>query len=352
MKYIVKIFLQLIVVAFIGCSSNKEKILEINGTVINTDTKSILLLKPAQDFRFDSLTEIPVKDGKFHYQARLEHPEAVNLMLGEAKENGGGRTMPLFLENEKIDLTIHSEQEFDKNSVQGGTLNKQYQIFKTQTDSLLKGRPFEEQLKWQEGYISKNPSLISYYLFLEHLVYFKEYIDVDLAKRNYKILYEAIPNHPYNDLAYHLISAIENIKIGKDYVDFSASDLSGNEVRLSDEINGKIALLDLWATWCGPCIAKSRTMLPVYNEYKNKGFTIVGVAGEFKNTDRLFKFLEKEKWPWLNLVELDRENAIWQKYGVDGGGGGLFLIDEKGKILAIDPTDEEVKKELKTRLSI
>lgn len=352
MKSVFKLSILIFSIIFFNCSQEKEKILQINGTVINTNTKSILLLKPNQDLRFDSLIEIPVIDGKFHYESKLEYPEAVNLMLGEVKENGGGRTMPLFLENEKIDLTIHSEQEFDKNSVQGGHLNKQYQIFKTQVDSLLKDKPFEEQLKWQEDYISNNPNLISYYLFLEQLVYFKEFINVGLAKRNYKILSEANINHPYNDLANHLIKAIENIKIGKDYVDFIAPDLKGNKIRLADEINGKVALLDLWATWCGPCIAKSRTMLPIYNEYKDKGFTIVGVAGEFKNTDRLVRFLENEKWPWLNLVELDRENAIWQKYGVDGGGGGLFLIDEKGKIIAIDPSADDVKKELESRLPI
>ena len=38
--------------------------------------------------------------------------------------------MPLFLENEKIDLTIHSEDEFDKNIVSGGKLNSQYKKYK------------------------------------------------------------------------------------------------------------------------------------------------------------------------------------------------------------------------------
>jgi hypothetical protein len=91
-------------------------------------------------------------------------------------------------------------------------------------------------------------------------------------------------------------------------------------------------------------------MVPLYNEYKDKGFTVVGVAGEFKNTDKLVEFFEKEKWPWLNLVELDEQNNIWQKYGVDGGGGGIFLIDKNGEILAINPTADEVRKVLEERI--
>lgn len=152
-------------------------------------------------------------------------------------------------------------------------------------------------------------------------------------------------------MASDLINAIDYIKVGKKFTDFSAPDLNGNTVKLSGKIDGKVALLDLWATWCGPCIAKSRTMVPVFNEYKDRGFTIVGVAGEFENTDRLVRFLEKEKWPWLNLVELDRENNIWQKYGVDNSGGKIFLIDQNGIILAKDPTAQEVRRELEIRLN-
>tara|TARA_R110002033_G_scaffold129800_1_gene170450 strand:- start:496 stop:1101 length:606 start_codon:yes stop_codon:yes gene_type:complete len=201
--------------------------------------------------------------------------------------------------------------------------------------------------------------MLSYYFLLNDLISYipnkrifnKEIIDIELAKSTSEKLAKEYLNHPYNVLASNLLRAIDNIKIGNDYVDFTSPDLDGNQFTLSEEINGKVSLLNLWATWCAPCIKKSRTMVPLYNEFKDKGFTIVGVAGEFKNTDRLVKFRKKEKWPWLNLVELERKNSIWLKYGVDNSGGAIFLIDEKGKILAMDPTAEEVKKELEKRLN-
>lgn len=403
----------------LSCSTEKDKILQINGKLINSDSQSILLLKPNQDMRFDSIIEIPVKDGRFQYNEKLEYAEAVTLMLGEAKENGGGRYMPLFLENDSIELTIYSEEEFDKNIVEGGKLNAQYKKYKqtveakfdhvlkplknninelwendqynSDTMNILltelrasknqdekvviykkiddlrksgqnlspKAKELEDKIKpvyekqkvFQQEYIKNNPSVVSFSFLLDDLIFNNETIDINAAKSSLQILSEANPNHPYNDLASNLIDAIDNIKIGKKYSDFSAPDLNGDETKLSEKINGKVALLDLWATWCGPCIRKSRSMVPLYNEYKDKGFTIIGVAGEFKNTDRLVKFLKKEKWEWLNLVELDRQNNIWQKYGVDGSGGGMFLIDENGLILAKNPTAEEVRKELETRLN-
>ena len=351
MKITSKLTLLLSTIFLFNCSSDKDNILQLNGTVIDTNTKSIILMKPTQDFRHDSLIEIPVKNGKFHFESKLKNTEAVTLLLGEAKENGGGRFMRLFLENTVIDLTIHSEDNFDKNIVVGGNLNKLHQAFKIKVDSLFKDKPYIERFKWEQDYIYENPNLVSYSLFLDQLIYSKETIDINIAKRNYTKLLKVNPKHPYNDIALNLIKSIDNIKIGKNYIDFSAPDLTGNTVKLSDKIKGQVALLNLWATWCGPCISKSRKMLPIYNEFKDKGFTIIGVAGEFKNTDKLVKFLEKEKWPWLNLVELDRENSIWTKYGVEGGGGGIFLIDEKGKILAQDPTAEVVRKELESRLN-
>jgi peroxiredoxin len=418
MKLITKFILLSITIIFFNCSTEKDQFLEINGKTVGIDTKSILLVKTGQFLDSDSIIEIPVTDGKFHYKTKLDFPESVELFLGKAK-NQGGRYMPLFLQNEKIDLTIYSEEEFDKNLVVGGKLNSQYKKYKESYEnkfnsrikplqdsiSLLfendqynsdKAKPlyaelrkaksqdekiiiykkiedlkeanqhlnpkaeiienklkpiYEEQKQFQQEYIENNPSIVSYSFFLKDLMYNKKNIDINLAKNNLQILSKANPNHPYNKLASNLTDAIENIKVGKKYTDFSAPDLNGNEIKLSDKIDGKITLLDLWATWCGPCIAKSRTMVPLYDEFKDKGFTIVGVAGERKNTDRLVRFLEKEKWPWLNLVELDKQNNIWQKYNVDGGGGGIFLIDENGLILTKDPTAEEVRKELESRLN-
>ncbi|MCM4154304.1 DUF4369 domain-containing protein [Arenibacter sp. N53] len=419
MKFTAKLILFLSTIFLFNCSSEKKNNLELKGKVIGTDAKSIMLIKPNQDARFDSIIEIPIVDSKFHYETELQNPEVVNLAFTESVRNGAYRPMPLFLENKKINLTIYPEEEFDKNVVEGGDLNAQYKKFKQSFEDKFNGRikPLQDSLTalfktdeyhsdkaksfytelreaknqdekvviykkledlkksgqylspkakelddkikpineehqvFQQNYIENNPTIVSYSFFLDNLIFNKEIIDINSVKHTFQILSKANPNHPYNELASSLINAIENIKVGKHYRDFSAPDLNGNEIKLSDKINGKVALLDLWATWCGPCIAKSRTMVPLYNEYKDKGFTIIGVAGEFKNTDRLEKFLEKEKWEWTNLVELDRQNNIWQKYGVDGGGGGIFLIDENGLILAKDPTAEEVRMELESRLN-
>jgi len=65
MKYIIKFTSVFIILFLLNCSTETEKILQINGEVIRTETKSIILVKPNQDMRFDSLIKIPVKNENF-----------------------------------------------------------------------------------------------------------------------------------------------------------------------------------------------------------------------------------------------------------------------------------------------
>lgn len=419
MRNIAKLSLLFITTLTISCTK-KSQWLEINGVTAGVNTMSIVLAKPDQDLMRDSIIEIPVKNGSFHYKSKLENPEFVELYLGDVRENRGGRYMRLFLENEKIDLVIHKEDEFDKNIVNGGKLNQEYQKYKQSLDAtfnsrsqvlydsidkldendeyfsdfakvlhaeLQESKTEEEALKiriklrnlkdgdqhlsskaqkimanlrainkeekrFQQKYIENNSTIVSYGLFIHDLLSLSKNKDFDVnwSRKVYQKLSVAHPNHRYNELALNLLNAIDNIKVGKKYVDFHSSDLNGQPVKFSDEIKGRITLLNLWSTWCNSCIVKSRTMIPVYNEYKDKGFAVIGVAGEYKNKERLTRCLEKENWPWLTWVELDQQNDIWLKYGRQNMGGGIFLIDSNGKILAIDPTAEEVRKELKILL--
>jgi len=202
---------------------------------------------------------------------------------------------------------------------------------------------YKEEEIWVQNYRNENTNIISYYLLLTELSYYPKNADIISSKNNFERLNTKFPNHPYMESVELKISSLTNLKVGNKFIDFSLPDLNGNIFQLSDEINGKIALIDLWATWCAPCILNSRAIIPIYEEFKSKGFTVVGVAGEFENTENLEKRLEIEKFPWINLVELDGANFIWEMYGIARSGGGMFLVDKDGIILAKEPTLNEVR---------
>lgn len=139
-------------------------------------------------------------------------------------------------------------------------------------------------------------------------------------------------------------TAIEGAKVyeGALYQDFSLPDTEGNRVSLSSLIDGKVALLDLWASWCGPCRSNSRLLVPIYEKYKDNGFTVVGAAREFKDSEWR-KALAQDDYPWVNLVALGEDQAVWTLYGVPNAAGSRFLISSDGTILKINPTPEEVE---------
>ena len=90
------------------------------------------------------------------------------------------------------------------------------------------------------------------------------------------------------------------------------------------------------------------SFIPLYNKYKDKGFTIVGVASELESEDMRLA-VEKDGYPWLNLLSLRGVGNIWERYGIRGA-GEVFLIDRDGTILAVGATAEEVEQILKERL--
>lgn len=402
---------------FLNSCFNQNKTCIIRGRVFAPNCKSVFLFKIQEDISEQGL-EIPVKDSLINYQIKIENPEGYNLFL----QKGGGRAMPIFLEASEINLTIYGENEFDKNEIHGGKLNKQYAQYKISRENfidneikpsymslrdsldLLKNtdnyysdsmktinnlieittdREEKRKLKkigwalqesnlyyskaaqslvkkqkdlsneasdWEFEYYKENPSIVSYFFLLNN-IYYSSGINEVKTKEALKVLIQNNPNHPYTDHARIWLQKENNIKIGGKYIDFVAPDLSGKQVRLSDSIKGKYAIINLWSTTCGPCIRHSREMMSVYNDYKKFGFTIVGVSGEFHNTENLKKRLDIEKFPWLNLVELDRQNRIWDKYGISFSGGRMFLVDKEGIILAIEPSAEEVKNILEEKLN-
>lgn len=138
---------------------------------------------------------------------------------------------------------------------------------------------------------------------------------------------------------------------GRPCPDFTAPDLAGNNHTLSQEIKGKIAVVDMWTSWCGPCRKHSKELIPIYEKYKDKGFTVVGVANERYNTKAMQSAIKKDGYPWLNMYELNSRNKIFQKYGLGNAGGSIFLVDKKGIIVAVNPSAEEVEKYIEENIS-
>lgn len=212
---------------------------------------------------------------------------------------------------------------------------------------------FVDRNKWQLDYVAKNISLISYGVLVDIITADKRtrlYTErcLQIFEEIYKDKYK---DHPYTSKIENDMLAILQVRVGGKFVDFENPDFDGNLVKLSEYVDGeKIILLDLWASWCGPCRRFSKSVIPVYEEYKDKGFMVLGVAREAKAEDAI-NAAKKDAYPWLSLLEVADQNKIWAKYGIGNSGGATFLIDKDGAILAISPSLDELKEILDKKLN-
>lgn len=126
------------------------------------------------------------------------------------------------------------------------------------------------------------------------------------------------------------IDRIKAIAIGQQAPDFELNDLDGKGVKLS-ALKGKYVLLDFWASWCGPCRKENPTVVKAYDNYKAKGFTVLGVSLD-SSEPAWRKAVKEDGMPWVQVLN-DKKVGAERLYEVKGIPAN-FLIDPKGKIIA------------------
>lgn len=120
---------------------------------------------------------------------------------------------------------------------------------------------------------------------------------------------------------------------GQKYHDFEAYDYTKwKSVKLSDYIGGHVALLDFWASWCGPCRQEINEYLkPLYEKYADKGLVVVSV-GVFDDPDRHQHALMQMQLPYPHLLDTSANGTVSKLYGVRTI-PQVFLIDRDGTLL-------------------
>lgn len=79
------------------------------------------------------------------------------------------------------------------------------------------------------------------------------------------------------DLPPIIPKTVNNDVIGTTRPAFALKDLEG-KTRNIDEWNGKVLLINFWATWCPPCKKEMPAFIELHEEYKSQGFEVIGIA--------------------------------------------------------------------------
>jgi len=143
---------------------------------------------------------------------------------------------------------------------------------------------------------------------------------------------------------------------GEKASDFTYPDSKGKMVSLSD-YRGKVVVVDVWATWCGPCRAEIPYLVKLEKEMEGKDVVFIGVSvDEQKDHKKWLEALEKEGLEGVQLFANGKDkngrDKIMKDYKIKGI-PRFMVFDKKGNVVTINsprPSNPELRRLLEREL--
>ena len=158
-----------------------------------------------------------------------------------------------------------------------------------------------------------------------------------------------------------LILKIESNKstaTGKPVIPFAQIGIDGTMVDVN-AYKGKVVLIDFWGSWCVPCRISHPALKELYDQYKSKGFEIIGISNEIANSNRdkkkqdiaWRKAVKEDGLSWPQILYDPAIKDIVKEYDINGY-PTKFLVDQNGKfVMRILGNSERLHAELAAKLA-
>ncbi len=118
---------------------------------------------------------------------------------------------------------------------------------------------------------------------------------------------------------------------GRKAPNFKLVNIDGKYVELNKETGNGPVLLSFWATWCKPCLEEMAEFNKIYNEYKDKGFTILAISTDSeKSVAKVKPYIKSKGYDFPVL--LDTNNEVARKYYAQQI-PFTVMIDKNGNII-------------------
>ena len=381
-----RIFLLLFLCGFSLLAHAQSIVCHVTGRVEDPKEKHVLIFEDFNALRAGRYIKVAVRKGRFICDIQTAQPKCYSVILESEYKEGTMRVADFIIEPTDVQISIPraSDKGDDKIRISSkgpenmvgmqyiafrDSLTKVYEpLFKSLTspsENAVNGAREERALgqsakeKYDKLYdekelkkaewLAEHPSFYAFARIYRDLSAFTPpQARARMIEVYYNLLANLFPQHPYHSTILNEAAATQ-LKPGFRYIDYIVPDGHGNKVMLSSLHKGKLIYIDLWASWCGSCRRHAKSLIPLYNKYKDRGFQIISFARETRK-GAMEEAEEREGYPWKSQAELNDRHQIWLRNGLGNAGGGGYLIDNNGTILAVYPTADELEAILERRL--
>lgn len=348
-----KIMLGLVLGLFVfaSCNSGGEGSYTINGDLTNLDDSVLYLAR--QEGNMPSFDTLMINDGKFTFKGKTAQPVFAQIITPDQKAG-----FPLILESGTINISGNADSMMaGKIKVSGTPNNDDLQTFMAiqqpfmplmmkMQGEYMQARMSGDSTTMQgiettmdsvetvitdkmKAFVKDHPKSIVSAIALQSMM--SSIDDADLNTL-FDGLDTAVQNSTFGERIGSKVAAARKTSVGQLAPDFTMDNPEGKPVELSS-LQGKYVLVDFWASWCGPCRVENPNVVRVYNKYKDKDFTILGVSLD-KTKDAWTKAIKDDNLDWHQVSDLKYwDNSAAKLYGVQAIPAN-FLLDPSGKIIA------------------
>ncbi len=110
--------------------------------------------------------------------------------------------------------------------------------------------------------------------------------------------------------------------------DFTITLMNGESFQLSEQ-RGNVVLMNIWATWCGPCADEMPDFVDLYEKYRDQGLMVLGVSIDEQGRSVVKPFMEKFNVTYPIVID---DGTIMDKYGPTMGIPTTYIIDKQGDL--------------------
>ena len=310
------ILFAVVVIVLAACTSKpKTETFNINVNLANADGQTVYLQKDGQTLdsaviaNWDAVFETPVcKDNEMY-----------GIML-----KGWRRPFAFFTDNTNVTLEGDAQNP-NAILVKGSESQDRLMAFtqsyndleaKLEADSTMAQADKDEILKMHcFDYVWENPTdPVAHYVMYRYKWAFGpcelrtmidniHHADSTLTTKNLAMAEEYVEKQ-------------ERVQAGQPIIDFTQNDPDGNPVTLSELAQGKLLLVDFWASWCPDCRKANPDVVAAYQKFHDQGFDVLGVSFD----------TDKEKW----LAAVEKDCLTWTQVsdlqGWNNAAGALYAI--------------------------